>query len=77
MQSDPSGIGNDRAVIERIEDGDAVMSVGPSRTPVHVPVDELPGGADVGTWVIVDLQVTPPLVLSVDQDLTDQGRRWD
>lgn len=74
MRADPSGIGNDRAVVDRIEDGDAVLSVGPSRTPVHVPVDELPAGTDTGTWVVLDLQVQPPLVLSIDRDLTRDRR---
>jgi hypothetical protein len=74
VREDPSGIGNDRALVERIEDGDAVLAVGPSRTPVHIPVDELPAGTDAGTWVVLDLQVAPPLVLSIDQELTRSRR---
>lgn len=74
MHDDPSGIANDRAKIERIEDGDAVMSVGPSRTPVHVPVDELPEAAAPGDWVILDLQIQPPLVLGIDATMTEARR---
>ncbi len=75
MHQDPSGIANDRAVVERIEDGEAVLSVGPSRTPVHVPVTDLPEGVDAGTWVVLDLQLQPPLVLGVDTAMTDERRR--
>lgn len=74
VHQDPSGIANDRALIERVEDGDAVLSVGPSRTPVHVPITDLPDGADAGTWVVLDLQIQPPLVLRVDTVLTDERR---
>lgn len=63
---DPSGITNNRAMIERIEDGAAVLSVGPSRTPVRLPVDDLPAEADIGSWVVLDLQMQPPLVLRVE-----------
>lgn len=71
MQSDPSGIGNDRAEVTRIEDDEAVLAVGPSMTPMHVPLDDLPEGAGVGTWLILDLQLQPPMVLGVDQAMTD------
>lgn len=75
MHDDPSGIANDRALIERIEDDEAVLSVGPSRTPVHIPVDELPQDATAGMWVVLDLQIQPPLVLSIDEALTESRRQ--
>lgn len=65
MLPDPSGIAQDRGVIERFENGAAVIRVGPSQTPVHLPVADLPGGADVGAWLALDLQLTPPLALRV------------
>ena len=70
MHADPSGIANDRALVEHITDGDAMLRVGPGRTPVQVPEDELPAGATPGTWVVLDLQIQPPLVLRVDTELT-------
>lgn len=71
MQSDPSGIGNDRAEVKRIEEGEAVLAVGPSLTPMHVPTEDLPEGAEVGTWLILDLQLHPPMVLGIDRGMTD------
>lgn len=68
MFPDPSGIAQDRGLIERVEDGKAVVRVGPSMTPVHLPIEDLPGGADVGSWLVLDLQLTPPLALRVAPD---------
>lgn len=72
MERDPSGIDNDRAFLRRIEDDEAVLAVGPSRTPLRVDAADLPGGATPGTWVVVDTQQSPPMVLSVDQAMTDE-----
>jgi len=72
MQSDPSGISNDRGLVRSIEDGQAVLAVGPSRTPVYLPEGDLPAGAAPGTWVILDLQLQPPMVLGIDKALTDE-----
>jgi hypothetical protein len=74
VRSDPSGIGNDRAVIERVEDTEAVLAVGPSRTPMRVPVDDLPAEAEPGTWLVLDLQLHPPIVLTVDEAMTRDRR---
>ncbi len=74
MEADPGGIPNDRALIQRIEDDSAVLAVGPSRTPMHVPVDDLPEGATPDTWVMVDLQLQPPMVIAIDQAMTDERR---
>ena len=70
MQADPSGISNDRAVVSRVEDDMAVLAVGPSRTPMHLPMDELPDGAAEGTWLVLDMQLSPPMVLSIDRAMT-------
>jgi hypothetical protein len=71
---DPSGIGTDRALVERIEDGEvAVLLVGPGRVGLHLPVEDLPPEAEVGTWVVLDVQSQPPLVLGIDEDLTAEG----
>lgn len=65
MLPDPSGIAQDRGVIERFENDAAVIRVGPSQTPVHLPVTDLPNGAEVGSWLVLDLQMMPPLALSL------------
>lgn len=70
---EPTGIRPDRGVVDQIESGRAVLLVGPGRTPLHVDVEELPRDADVGTWLVLDLQSTPPLALSIDEALTDEG----
>ena len=70
---EPTGIGPDRAVVDRLDDDTAVLLVGPARTPLHVEAAELPADARVGTWVILDVQSTPPLVIGTDGDLTDRG----
>jgi hypothetical protein len=72
VEADPSGIPNDRAVVQRIEDDQAVLAVGPSRTPMRLPVHDLPEGAGPGTWVILDLQLQPPMVTSIDEAMTDE-----
>ncbi len=75
MQDDPSGINNDRARVTAVEDGKAVLAAGPSRTPIHVALEDLPDGAgEVGTWVVLDTQMQPPLVLSIDAERTAAER---
>lgn len=71
--AEPTGIRPDRAVVDRIDEGRASLLVGPGRTPIHLEVEELPADADVGTWLVLDLQSTPPLALGIDRGLTEQG----
>lgn len=70
MHADPSGITNDRARVTAIEDGKVMLATGPSQMPVHLPLDDVPDGTEVGTWLVLDLQLTPPLVLGIDETLT-------
>jgi hypothetical protein len=70
VQADPSGISNDRGMVSRIEDDTAVLAVGPSRTPMHLPLDELPEGVREGTWLVLDMQLSPPMALSIDEAMT-------
>jgi hypothetical protein len=72
VEADPSGIPNDRAVVQRIEGDQAVLAVGPSRTPMHVPVADLPEGAEPNTWLMVDLQLQPPMVIGIDEAMTNE-----
>lgn len=71
MLAEPSGVGPDRARVDDIVDDTAVLRVGPGGTELHVGIDELPAGAAENTWVILDLQTTPPLVIGIDEDLTE------
>jgi hypothetical protein len=70
VDTGPSGIGLDRAVVNRIDGDTAVLFVGPGSTAVHVEADALPEGAGPGTWIVMDLQSVPPLPLFVDEELT-------
>ena len=74
MHADPSGIANDRAVVNAIEDDMVVLAAGPSRTPVRVPVSDVPEGTAVGTWLVLDVQLAPPMVLAIDQAMTAERR---
>ena len=68
------GVAPDRAKVERLDDRTAVLRVGPGGTQVNLPAEDLPEDATPGSWVILDLQLEPPLVLGVDQDMTSEGR---
>ncbi len=65
----PDDLPMDRAVIDRIVDGDtAVLLVGPTEDPLHVPMEALPEGASEGDWLVLDLA---RLIVGVDRELTD------
>lgn len=74
MHADPSGIANDRARVTAIEDGHVVLATGPSQMPVRLPVEDVPDGTEVGTWLVLDVQLQPPLVLAIDEALTARDR---
>jgi hypothetical protein len=72
VPDDPSGLGPDHALVDRIDEDTAVLLVGPGHTELHVPAADLPDGVAAGTWVRLDLQLQPPLVLGVDPELTGE-----
>jgi hypothetical protein len=74
VPDEPSGIAPDRALLERRDADTAVLRVGASMTEVHLPDEDVPEDVEVGAWVILDLQLSPPLVLGVDHELTAQRR---
>ncbi len=74
MHADPSGISNDRAMVTAIEEGHAVLATGPSRTPIRLPLSDVPEGVEVGVWVVLDVQLHPPMVLEIDQAMTTERR---
>jgi hypothetical protein len=63
-------IGPDRALIDAVNDEAAILHVGPGGTEVHVPVEALPADAAAGTWVVLDVQVQPPMIIGIDEELT-------
>jgi hypothetical protein len=68
---DESGVGEDRAVVDRIVDGrTAVLLVGPDEVERLLPVDALPDAAGEGSWVVLDASSEPPIVLRIDEQLT-------
>lgn len=70
-----SAIPADRAAVDRIVDGKAVLLVGPDARELVVDADALPSGARECTWVIVDESGAQPRVVGVDQELGEQRRR--
>jgi hypothetical protein len=71
VPAEPSRIQPDRAVVDRIVDGaTAVLLVGPDEAELLVPADSLPDGAGDGTWVVLDLDASPPRVVGTDDALT-------
>jgi len=74
VHADPSGISNDRAMVTAIEEGHAVLATGPSRTPIRLPLSDVPEGVEVGVWVVLDVQLHPPMVLEIDQAMTTERR---
>ncbi len=77
MPDEPSGIAPDRALLSRRDDDTVVLRVGAGMTEVHLPAADVPEEAAVGDWLVLDLQLSPPLVLGVDHDLTRVRRGRD
>lgn len=71
----PPSVAPDRALVDRVDDSVAVLRVGPGGTQVNLDAADLPPEAVPGTWVILDLQLHPPLVLGVDEELTRERPR--
>jgi hypothetical protein len=67
-------VGPDRALIDHLTEEAAILHVGPGGTEVHVPVEALPEGAEAGTWVVLDVQVQPPMIVGIDDELTRQTK---
>lgn len=72
MPDEETGIGHDRAVVDRIVDGRAaVLLVGPAEVELFLSADALPEGAGEGTWVVLEVSTDPPdLTLRIDDRLT-------
>ena len=70
MADQPDIVDPDRALVHQLDEETAVLHVGPGATRVHLDAADLPPEATEGCWVVLDLQLQPPLVLAVDEELT-------
>ena len=62
---------DERAVIDRIEDGDqAVLLVGKDERERIVPVSSLPDGAQAGSWLKVRLEGDELVAVALDVEET-------
>lgn len=65
-----------RAVVDRIVDGvTAVLLIESDDEELNVPAERLPEGATDGTWVRLDRNTDPPIVLEIDHEYTESRRR--
>lgn len=64
----------DRGVIDRIENGVAVVLVGDNAEEFLVPVRDLPPGAAPGDWLAIIVENGRLRALSIDQELTARRR---
>jgi hypothetical protein len=64
-----------RAVVDRIVDGQAVLLVGDDEVEHHLPADELPEEAGEGAVLSVTVTGTTVQVVGHDQDEEEQQRQ--
>lgn len=64
-----------KVVIDRVEDGTAVLLVGDEEREVLVPTTELPEGSVPGVWLDVELEGDRIVRATVDVALTEKRRR--
>ena len=64
-----------QAVIDRFEDGWAVLLIGEEERRVNVPRKALPRGAREGHWLQVELEGDQLLSASIDREATEQARQ--
>ena len=66
----------EKAVVDRIVDGKiAVILLGEDQRQHHHPADELPEGAQEGTWLRVRVEGAKIVSIEVDPGETDEVRR--
>jgi hypothetical protein len=65
----------EQAVIDRFEEGWAVILVGDDERRVDVRRDQLPAGAGEGDWLQVDLREDRLVQAILDEAATAQARR--
>ena len=64
----------ERAVVDRIEEGMAVLLVGEDERELAVPLSDLPTGAKPGVWLRVAIEGGRLKQVQVDSETTRQRR---
>ena len=64
----------EKAVIDRVEDGTAVLLVGDEERELLVPVTLLPSGARPGSWLRVKLDGERVVRIELDEAATESRR---
>ena len=72
MSTDP--VPSDRAAIDRIDHGQAVLLIGPQENEAHVPVELLPADAQPGDWLVVHAGPQGIEIAGIDAALTQRRR---
>lgn len=72
----PPDVPNERAIVDRIVDGVAVLQIGPAATTIEVPAQQLPENARDGDAVHLtrDEATGTYAIGPIDQQLTEQRR---
>ena len=65
----------EKAVIDRFEDGWAVLLVGDDERKVNVPKKALPRGAREGHWLQVELEGEKLISAAIDKEETARARQ--
>ena len=64
-----------RAVVDRIEDENAILLVGDEQDRLIVPISDLPAGAKEGSWLEVDFADDRILSATLDLAATEAARQ--
>ena len=65
----------EKAVIDRFEDGWAVLLVGDEERKLSVPREALPRGAREGHWVRIEVEGNEVADIAADKEATEAARR--
>lgn len=65
----------EQAVIDRIEDGIAVILLGEAERQVNVPRKQLPKGAREGHWLKVEMAGDQIMRIELDREATETARK--
>lgn len=63
----------EKAVVDRIEEGQAVILVGEAEDEVVLPVAELPGGTGEGVWLRIERDGERVVQVQLDPEETERA----
>ena len=66
----------ERAVIDRVEEGQAVLLVGNDERQLIVPLSALPQGAAPGQWLRVEIEGSRLRSATLDPEQTARRQSW-